>query len=255
MKPMFVGASLKMYLDHAATLQWVTAAAAIAGDHPAVADGRVDVVVLPTFVSIEAVSRTAGDSGLQVGAQDVAWADSGPYTGEVSAVDLAALGCRYVEIGHAERRAQFGEDDKIIAAKLAAAARHGLTPMLCVGETEPTSATAAAEFCLTQVGAALAEMGDGSVELIIAYEPVWAIGAERPADADHVRQVCRLIRDGLDDDHRLATVRIIYGGSAGPGTLTDLGQAVDGIFLGRFAHDPEAFGRVVDEADLLTSKE
>ena len=248
-RPGFVGVSLKMYLDHAATLDWVAAAAKIAGDHPAVRSQRVEVAVLPTFVSIEAAHRVAGDSGLRIGAQDVAWADRGPYTGEVSAGDLAVLGCRFVEIGHAERRAQFGEDDTMIAGKLAATVRHGLTPLLCVGETDTVDAEAAADFCLRQIAGALTDVDTPVADLIIAYEPVWAIGAEHPADADHVRQVCRLIRSGLDQDQRLQQLRIIYGGSAGPGTLTDLADAVDGLFLGRFAHDPDAFGQVLDEAD------
>lgn len=245
---MFLGVSLKMYLDHAATLGWVDAVSAIVRQQPAVASGRVEVAVLPTFVSIEAAVRAAGDSGLGVGAQDIAWDDHGPYTGEVSGVDLAALGCRYVEIGHAERRALFGEDDKMIAGKLAAAVRNGLTPILCVGERDRISAPAAAAACLEQVGGALGEIDGPVPELIIAYEPVWAIGADRPAGAEHVREVCRLLRSGLTDDHRPDRVRIIYGGSAGPGVLTSLSDAVDGLFLGRFAHDPAAVRQVITEA-------
>jgi triosephosphate isomerase len=237
-----------MYLDHAATLRWVSSVTAIVREQPAVADGRVEVAVLPSFVSIEAVVRAAGDSGLRVGAQDLGWDDHGPYTGEVSGVDLAGLGCRYVEIGHAERRSLFGEDDKIVSAKLAAAVRHRLTPILCVGEQQRISAGEAADYCLAQVAGALGEVDGPAGELIIAYEPVWAIGADRPAGADQVREVCRSIRAGLAGDDRLDAVRIIYGGSAGPGVLNDLGDAVDGLFLGRFAHDPQALRQVILEA-------
>ncbi|SDT47859.1 triose-phosphate isomerase family protein [Microlunatus soli] len=249
--PIFLGVSLKMYLDHEATLRWVTDVVATADSEPAVRDGRVRVAVLPTFVSVDAVAAATRGTPVAVGAQDLAWADHGAFTGEVSGRDLASLGCRYVEVGHAERRQLFGEDDKIIASKLAAAARNGLIPILCVGEQDHLSPERAVDLCRQQVLSALAEVDSGLDELIIAYEPVWAIGAEQPADADHVRAVCRQLRAGLADDHRTEQVRVIYGGSAGPGLLTELGDAVDGLFLGRFAHDPEAFGRVIGEAAAM----
>ena len=250
----FLGVSLKMYLDHAATLRWVTDVVAIAGRAPAVVDGRVRLVVVPTFVSIDAVSAITRNSPVDHGAQDLAWADDGAFTGEVSGRDLAALGCRYVEIGHAERRMLFGEDDKIIAAKLAAAVRNGLVPILCVGETDHLDPVAAADVCTRQVVSALAEVDGGAGEVIIAYEPVWAIGADRPAGVDHVRAVCAGIRDGIGDDHRLSRFQVIYGGSAGPGLLTELGSnAVDGLFLGRFAHDPAALATIIDEASALAT--
>jgi triosephosphate isomerase (TIM) len=250
--PVFIGVSLKMYLDHAETLRWVNEVVAIAGREQAVVDGRVDVAVLPTFVSIEAVSTLTRPSPVTHGAQDLAWADSGAFTGEVSGRDLAALGCRYVEVGHAERRRLFGEDDKIICGKLAAAVRNGLTPILCVGEEDRVAAESAIETCSWQVARALSEVDVPLSELIIAYEPVWAIGADRPADADHVRTVCRGIRAAVAGDRRLADVRVIYGGSAGPGLLSELGRdAVDGLFLGRFAHDPAALADVIAEAAAL----
>lgn len=254
MGQVFLGVSLKLYLDHAATLRWVTDVVAIAGRAPAIADGRVGLAVLPTFVSIDAVSAITRDTGVDLGAQDLAWADHGSFTGEVSGVDLAALGCRYAEVGHAERRRLFSEDDKIVAAKFAAAVRNGLIPILCVGETDHVGPSVAAEFCVGQVLSALAEVDRSVSDVIIAYEPVWAIGADRPAGVDHVRAVCAGIRDGVGDDPRLSRVRVIYGGSAGPGLLTELGGgAVDGLFLGRFAHDPAALAAVIDEAAALGS--
>jgi triosephosphate isomerase len=252
MGQVFLGVSLKLYLDHATTLGWVSEVVAIAGRSPAVVDGRVDLAVLPSFVSIDAASVITRNTPVDLGAQDLAWADHGAYTGEVSGADLAALGCRYVEVGHAERRRLFGEDDKIVAAKFAAAVRNGLVPILCVGETDHVGTDTAAEFCVAQVQSALAEVDRGVPELIIAYEPVWAIGADRPAGVDHVRSVCAGIADGVGDDQRLSRVRVIYGGSAGPGLLTELGaDAVDGLFLGRFAHDPAALAAVIDEASAL----
>jgi len=252
MAPVFLGVSLKMYLDHAATLRWVREVAAIAGHSPAVAEGRVEVAVLPTFVSINAVASITRGTPVRHGAQDLFWADRGAYTGEVSGADLATLGCRYVEVGHAERRRLFGEDDKIVAGKFAAAVRNGLVPILCVGEVERTEPGSAADFCLGQVSAALAEIDRPVPEVIIAYEPVWAIGADEPASVGHIKAVCAGIRAGVADDHRLAGVRVIYGGSAKPGLLSTLGsEAVDGLFLGRFAHDPAAVAVMIDEASAL----
>jgi len=256
MGPIFLGVSLKMYLDHAATLRWVRDVVAIAGAAPAVADGRVQVAVLPTFVSIPAVAELTRDASVDHGAQDLAWADQGAFTGEVGGGDLAGFGCRYVEVGHAERRRLFGEDDAIVARKLAAAVRHGLVPILCVGEPDRQDSVAAVDFCVDQVRAGLAEIGTGRVEtveeLIIAYEPVWAIGADKPAGVDHVRSVCAGIRAGVIGDHRVSAVRVIYGGSAGPGLLSELGrEGADGLFLGRFAHDPKALSTMIDEASAL----
>lgn len=250
----FLGVSLKMYLDHAATLRWVSDAVAIAGRAPAVAEGRVRLAVLPGFVSIDAVSALTRDSPVDHGAQDLAWADQGAFTGEVSGRDLVALGCRYAEVGHAERRRLFSEDDKIVAAKFAAAVRNGLVPILCVGEADRVDGGDAARVCIDQVLSALAEVDGRADEVIIAYEPVWAIGADQPAGVDHVRTVCAGIRAGIADDHRLSRVQVIYGGSAGPGLLTQLGpDAVDGLFLGRFAHDPAALAAMIDEASALSS--
>ncbi|QDP96662.1 triosephosphate isomerase [Microlunatus elymi] len=244
----FLGVSLKMYLDHRSTLRWIADVAAIADEQSAVADGTVQLAVLPSFVSLQAAARITAGTRLELGAQDLSWADSGAFTGEVSGRDLAALGCRYVEVGHAERRRLFGEDAVIIAGKLAAAQRNGLTPILCVGEEERVDEEEAADFCLDQIAGALGDLDGELPELIIAYEPVWAIGADRPAGADHVRAVCRRLRAELADDHRPQQVRVIYGGSAGPGLLAQLGDAVDGLFLGRFAHDPQQLRQVIIEA-------
>lgn len=256
-QPPFLGISLKMYFDLQATQTWVDRVAELATASEPVLSGRVDLAVLPTFVALPAVAERALDAGIAVGAQDLAWADSGAYTGEVSGADLAALGCTLVEIGHAERRRWFAEDDTIIAAKTAAAQRNGLTPILCVGELEPGDPAAAGRVCGDQIRAALSELAAPLPELIVAYEPVWAIGADRPADADHIRTVCRTIRSELpevptaEDGSGGRRCRVIYGGSAGPGILHDLGDAVDGLFLGRFAHDPEALGEIITEADIV----
>jgi triosephosphate isomerase len=155
---------------------------------------------------------------------------------------LAELGVSLVEIGHAERRALFGEDDGVVARKVRAAVDAGLTPLLCIGEQARTGPEEAAAVCLSQVRAAVAGDEELVRRLVLAYEPVWAIGADRPAAPDYVNAVAALIREGLG-----AACPVIYGGSAGPGLLPQL-PAVDGLFLGRFAHDAGNLGRVLDEA-------
>jgi triosephosphate isomerase len=158
---------------------------------------------------------------------------------------LAELGVSLVEIGHAERRRLFAEDDAVVARKVRAAVGHSLTPLLCIGEPDKLDAGAAADFCVGQVLAATE--GDSALpsRLVLAYEPVWAIGAQEPAPPQHVNAVLTRIRGALGPG-----CPIIYGGSAGPGLLPQL-PAADGLFLGRFAHDAANLARVLDEALLL----
>lgn len=251
--PVTVGVSLKMYFDPTATADWCAAIADIARAHEAVLGGRVELFVLPSFPMIPATVASFVGTGVAVGAQDLMWEDRGAFTGGVSGLDLHALGCRYVEVGHAERRRVFGEDDRTVRLKLAAAVRTGLTPVFCVGERERTSSEAAAEECIEQLTAALDGLPadhDG-VAIVVAYEPEWAIGADRPAGTDHVRAVTASLRRWLASASGLTTTRVIYGGSAGPGLLPQLWGAADGLFLGRFGHDPAAVTQMLDEALAL----
>ena len=238
-----VAVSLKMYFTHARTMGYCDALRAIARTEPALLSGATELVVLPSFVSIPGARARLAGTGVFVGAQDLAVHDDGAFTGEVSGAVLAELGCTHVEVGHIERRTLFGEGPDVVAAKLAAALRNGLIPVLCVGETRPVGATAAAAQVCDQVHAALPHPV-GS-DLLLAYEPVWAIGADRPASPDHVATVARLVRARLGE--RWPSLRLIYGGSAGPGLAARLGDAVDGLFLGRFGHDPAAVRTVVRE--------
>ncbi len=231
-----VGVSLKMYMDHARTMQWLAEVAAMA-----VPEG-VELFVIPDFLSLYPASSLLVGSKVALGAQDVFWEDSGAYTGEISAPMLAAAGCRYVEIGHAERRALFGETDAMTAAKAAAAVRSGLIPLLCVGEPERGDAEAAVAYCGAQIDAVLAVVG-ADAEVLVAYEPVWAIGASEPADAAHIRTVCRGLRQQLSHPR----AGLIYGGRAGPGLFRSLEATTDGLFLGRFAHDTGALAQVLLE--------
>jgi triosephosphate isomerase len=232
-----VGVSLKMYLGVEETRRWLEAVARVPR-------GGVELFVLPTFLSLEAAHGILGGTGVRLGAQDVFWDERGPFTGEVSPSMLREVGCHYVAVGHAERRRLFGEDDAVTARKAAAAAEAGLVPVVCVGETERSDSAAAAGECARQVRAALRALPDGAAA-VVAYEPVWAIGAAAPAPAEHVVRVARRLRPLLE--RRQGETRLLYGGSAGPGAFASLADAVDGLFLGRFAHDVGNLGRVLDE--------
>ena len=252
-----VGMSTKMYFSHARTLQWCREAIELSRLHPAVLGGHAELFVLPGFLSVGSVVQQLGSAGSagtywSVGAQDVCWADDGPYTGEVSAGQLAEVGARLVEVGHAERRRLFGEDESVVAAKTAAILRHGLTPVLCIGEAERLSQAAAVEVCLSQIAAALgpARAAGCRVRIGGAAEPVWAIGASEPAGVEHIGGVCGPLRAALADDPDYFG-DVIYGGSAGPGLLREVGEHVDGLFLGRFAHDPQAIKGILDDVLVL----
>jgi triosephosphate isomerase len=252
-----IGTSLKTYFTHASAITWSAEVAQACRENPAVIDGAVEVFVLPTFLSITGVRATAKGSPLRIGAQDLSAWEPGAHTGEVTAAELAEVGCTLVTVGHAERRRDHGETDEVVAAKVAAALRHGLVPLVCVGEHAPGPPLEAAAHCRAQAHAALEQARrDGLAgDVMLAYEPIWAIGAPQPAKPEHIREVCRELRAVIGADGSAGEApdvvtagRVLYGGSAGPGLLTQIGADVDGLFLGRFAHDPAAVRDVLTEA-------
>lgn len=237
-----VGVSTKMYLGYQASLRWLAEVRSVVDARPLLgADSEVRVFVMPSFPLLEHAGQIFDGSPVLLGAQNCSWGD-GPLTGEVSPGMLAELGVSLVEVGHAERRRLFAETDAVVARKVGAALDAGLTPLLCIGEPDVLGHEAAAEFCLRQVRQAIGDDDSLLPELALAYEPVWAIGAERPAAAGHVNAVARLLREAVG-----AACPILYGGSAGPGLLPAL-PGVDGLFLGRFAHDATNLGLVLDDA-------
>lgn len=244
-----VGVSLKMYFGHAEARRWCEQVAQIATTHPAVVDGRIELFVVPGYLQLVPALGIFAGTPVLLGAQDVATADSGAYTGEVSAVELAEIGVHIAEVGHAERRRLFGESPQTVAQKTAAALRNGLTPLICLGELERMPAAAASAELVEQLGLVLAGAPAGRV--IIAYEPVWAIGAPEPAPAEHIASVAGALRAVLGAERDRLGSTVIYGGSAGPGLIASLDGAVDGLFLGRFAHDPEGLLAVLDETEAM----
>lgn len=247
----WLGVSLKMYFGYQQTLAWCRDVADLAQRHPAIQQGDIGLFVLPAFPAIPAVAEIFANTPVRFGAQDVCQAANGAWTGEVSASMLQELGCSLAEIGHAERRRHFHEDKTQIAAKVAMALRHDLTPVLCIGEEQEGQLEQAIALCAQQLAEALADAEQQGLRgnLLFAYEPQWAIGAPQPAPDSYIRAVC----DGLRQlpTPQGITLQVIYGGSAGPGLIQRLGGSVDGLFLGRFAHDPQALAQIVDEASVL----
>jgi triosephosphate isomerase len=208
----------------------------------------LDVVVFPVAPALPAAVALGRASHLQVGAQEVSSRPAGAFTGELPASLLAELGVTHVEIGHAERRFLFGETAELIRAKVDAAVGAGLVPLICVGEGSlGDTAVIEASAAVQRVGDQLDEVLDllpAELGFVVAYEPVWAIGAQQPAPVEHVRTVAAGLRSRLEG---FPAARLIYGGTAGPGLFAEISGATDGLFLGRRAHDPAAFAAVVAE--------
>lgn len=231
-----------MYFDLEKTAEYVRACAPLA---PHALSHNVDIFIIPDFLTLTTVSTVLRLEAptIRLGAQDCFWEDSGAYTGEVSPAVLKSIGCSLVELGHAERRRLFGETDTNVARKAKAAVRNGMTPLVCIGEKKKGSIEEAVEECRPQIESIL-EVTDA--EIIFAYEPVWAIGQPQPASAEYVVAVTKELRKFC----RSKSVRFLYGGSAGPGTFEAMKEGVDGLFLGRFAHDPERFAEVIKEVGI-----
>jgi triosephosphate isomerase len=234
-----LGVSLKMYLNVEETRGWLQAVADLSR-----ASEHVELFVAPSFLSLAEAAGILAGTPVRLGAQDVFWEERGAFTGEVSATMLREVGCTYAEMGHAERRRLFGEDDRVTALKAAAAWRAGLVPVVCIGESERSGAHAAARACFAQVDPVLDALPVGA-DVVFAYEPVWAIGAPAPAPPEHVVQVTVRLRQRFAD--RPGRIRLIYGGAAGHGLRASLGDAVDGLFLGRFAHDVHNLQAILEE--------
>ncbi|RDW79560.1 triosephosphate isomerase-1 [Coleophoma cylindrospora] len=235
-----VGVSLKMYFGLEKTAQYIQECIPLG---PHALSHQVDVFIIPDFVSLTAASTALNleAPNIRLGAQDCFWEDSGAYTGEVSPVVLKSIGCSLVELGHAERRRLFGENDELVAKKAQACVRNGMTPLVCIGEKNHGSVASAVDECRPQITSILEATTDE--EIIFAYEPVWAIGQPKPASAEYVVAVTRELRQLCG----ARQVRFLYGGSAGPGTFDAMRDGVDGLFLGRFAHDPQNFYEVIKE--------
>lgn len=213
---------------------------------------RVEVVVCPTFTALSAVAEVLRESEVGLGAQNLYWEEKGAYTGEISAGMLVDAGCRYVIVGHSERRKYFAETDDEVSLKARVALAAGLTPFICVGETlEQREAGAMKDVLRGQVLGSLRDITEEAIlHTVLAYEPVWAIGTGKTASPDQAQEVHGFIRNLLIDLYGLEValrVRIQYGGSVKPGNIKDLMAQpdIDGVLVGGASLEAESFAGIV----------
>ena len=209
-------------------------------------DPRIQRFVIPPFTAVREVKAMLAKTSVKVGAQNMHWADQGAWTGEVSPVMLKDCNLDIVELGHSERREYFGETDETVGLKTEAAVRHGLIPLICIGETlADRESGKAAEILATQVRGALSKLSvnQKSAEILLAYEPVWAIGENGiPASADYAdarqAEIIAVAEEVLG-----RKIPCLYGGSVNPGNCEELISSphIDGLFIGRSAWNVEGY--------------
>ncbi len=227
----------------------------IAAIAPLVKDAGCDVVACAPFVDLSAAQEAAQDTNIQIGAENCHWAKSGAFTGEISAEMLASMGVKIVIIGHSERRQYFGETDVTVHDRVRAALDAGLTVILCVGETlEQREQGITSELCALQTKIALGGVSEEELKrIIIAYEPVWAIGTGKTATAAQANEVCALIRQTIKDLYNCAAgdgITIQYGGSMNAANAAELlaQPDVDGGLIGGASLKPQDFATIVKAA-------
>ena len=220
---------------------------------------KVEVVVLPPFTDIRSVQTLVDGDRLKLryGAQDVSQHDSGAYTGEISAAMLAKLGCTYVVVGHSERREYHAEDDALVNAKAKKAVAAGITPIVCVGEgLDVRKEGRQVDYTLAQVDGSLAGFTAEQVAgLVVAYEPVWAIGTGEVATPDDAQEVCGAIRSRIGEsfsEEAAAAVRILYGGSVKAANVGGIMEKtdVDGCLVGGASLQADEFGGICRFYDM-----
>ena len=250
MRRPLISGNWKMNLNHFEAIQTVQKLAYLVGKDEL---EHVDVSVHPPFTDIRSVQTLIDTDklGYALGAQHCHWDDKGAFTGEVAPVFLAKLNVRYVICGHSERRELFGETDEMVAKKVGAILAHGMTPIMCVGETlDEREAGNSEAKVLGQVRAGLHGRSAEQIgSMVIAYEPIWAIGTGRTATAEDAQEMCAAVRGCVADlagADAAASVRVQYGGSVKSGTIAELivQPDVDGALVGGASLDPDEFARI-----------
>jgi triosephosphate isomerase len=245
-----IAANWKMHKTHLEAIQAVQKLSYLLGEKDA---ERVEVVICPPFTALRPIQTLLDADRLPyaLGAQNTHWEDQGAFTGEVSPVMLAALSCRYVIVGHSERRQLFGETDENVRRKVAAVFAHDMTPILCVGESlEDRDAGRTEDRVTGQVRAALSGLDPALADgLVVAYEPIWAIGTGRNAAPSDAGEVIALIRATIGSMFPAAAqvVRVQYGGSVKAGNIREFmaHPEIDGALVGGASLDPEEFALIV----------
>ncbi len=245
-KPVIAG-NWKMYKTPKESLAFLEKFLPLVKDHT-----RDEILLFPTMSSLGYVLDATKDTNVQAGAQTMHWLNEGPYTGSTSPTMLASIGCTHVLLGHSERRMYASETDDMVNWKLKAAIAHNLTPIVCVGEPLDKRQTGLTDAVLQwQIACALNGIEPlGSEKLIIAYEPIWAIGTGSTATPAQAQQAHHIIREEVADrlgPERAAATRILYGGSVKPENAAMLMAQpdIDGALVGGASLDPETFSRIL----------
>lgn len=249
-RPLIAG-NWKMNFDHLRSIAFVQKLAWTLKDAK-YSPSQVEVAVFPPFTDIRSVQTTIESDRMEFafGAQDLSPFESGAHTGDISGEFLAKLGCSYVIVGHSERRMDHHEDDELVAAKTRAALQHGLVPVICVGETaEDREAHGASAVPIAQLRVVLDSIGKAA-DIVVAYEPVWAIGSGQAASPQEAQEVCSALRGvirevmGADAADR---TRILYGGSVKSQNIASFMREadVDGALVGGASLDVDEFSRIV----------
>jgi triosephosphate isomerase len=246
-RKLLIAANWKMYKTPAESVSFTRAFIPLAGRHP-----NTEVVLCPSPTSLAAVVEAAAHNPIRVAAQDMHWLDQGAYTGETSPVMLKAIGVTHVLIGHSERRQYFNETDTTVNLKLKSALAHALVPIVCVGEhLAQREADQTADVLKLQVSVALEGIDPAAAHpLVIAYEPVWAIGTGRTATPEIADEAHKIIRAQIAQSlssQLAASTRILYGGSVKPDNAASLCclDDIDGALVGGASLDPTSFAQIV----------
>ncbi len=239
MRKIVIAGNWKMFKTQAETQEFLRGFLPHLQETP---QGR-EVVLCPPFTDLNLLSKSLHGSLIQLGAQNIHWEENGAYTGEISGLMLTESGVRYVIVGHSERRQYFGETDATVNLRLKAAQRYGLTPILCVGETKQQRDAGETEsLIINQLNKALINVDQDN--LVIAYEPIWAIGTGDTCEAKEANRVISLIRNELSNPN----VSIQYGGSVKPNNNDEImaQPEIDGALVGGASLEPESFARIIN---------
>ena len=249
-KPLIAG-NWKMYKTPKESLAFLDAFLPLVKDHT-----HDDILLFPTMTSLAATIEATANTNVRAGAQNMHWLDEGPYTGETSPTMLMSIGCRHVLLGHSEQRLYFNETDERVNLKLKAAINHGLTPIVCVGEMLTEREDNKTEQTLrTQIRNALRNITASEAHrLVIAYEPVWAIGTGLTATPEMANEAHQFIRAEIAralGAERAASTRILYGGSVKPDNARALCslEDIDGALVGGASLDPKSFADIIHNAN------
>ena len=249
-KKVYLGTNTKMYKGIADTVSYLNALDTLTAD---LDRETLELFVIPSFTTLESASRCLSGRRIRLGAQNMGWEDQGPFTGEISPVMLEEVGVNLIELGHSERRHVLGETDEMVNRKVLCALRHGMTALLCIGETgEEKERGLSDEVLHTQLKAGLytAQLQDAD-QLWVAYEPVWAIGESGvPATREYAEERHSTIRRTLVElfgEELGGAIPILYGGSVNPQNAAGLIRMdhIDGLFIGRSAWDAQKFNAII----------